>query len=97
MVQWSKYIVENKIIALKNHLTLAFQSGDICLYDDENDMNPIKFTTNLKIITKADWKVNGDCFAVCDFVNEGDSKGSKSFYNADGEFINNIKITEPIV
>ena len=60
-------------------------------------MNPIKFTPNLKIITKADWKVNGDCFAVCDFVNEGDSKGSKSFYNADGEFINNIKITEPIV
>ena len=76
---------------------LAFKNGDICLYDDENDMNPFKFKTNLKTLTKADWNVNGDCFAVCGFMNEGDTKGCVSFYNSIGKFIKLIKINEPIV
>ena len=97
MVWWSKYIDENKIITLKKHLMLAFINGDICLYDDENDISPVKIKTNLKKITKADWNINGDCFAICGFLNEGDSKGCVCFYNSNGEFIKNIKINEPII
>ena len=94
---WSKYIDENKIITLKKHLMMAFVNGEICLYDDENDTSPIKFKSNLKKITKADWNINGDCFAVCGFINEGDTKGCVSLYNSNYEFVKNIKINEPIV
>ena len=61
---------------------LAFKNGEVCLYNDENDMNPIRFKTNLKDVTKADWNINGDCFALCGFVNEGDTKGCICFYNS---------------
>ena len=94
---WSKYIDENKIITLQKHLMLAFVNGDILLYDDENDMNPIYIKSNLKQITKAEWNINGDAFAICGFVNEGDTKGCLSLYNSSGEFIKQIKINEPIV
>ena len=94
---WSKYIDENKIITLQKHLMLAFVNGDILLYDDENDMNPIYIKSNLKQITKAEWNINGDAFAICGFVNEGDTKGCLSLYNSTGEFIKQIKINEPIV
>ena len=97
MVWWSKYIDENKIITLKKHLMLSFINGEICLYDDENDINPFKFKTTLKKITKADWNINGDCFAICGFLNEGDTKGCVCFYHSNGEFIKNIKINEPII
>ena len=94
---WSKYIDENKIITLQKHLMLAFVNGDILLYDDENDMNPIYIKSNLNIITKAEWNVNGDAFAICGFINEGDTKGCLSLYNSNGDFIKLIKINEPIV
>lgn len=48
MVWWSKYIDETKIITLKKHLMLAFVTGEICLYDDENDKTPIIFKSHLK-------------------------------------------------
>ena len=97
MVWWSKYIDETKIITLKKHLMLAFVNGEICLYDDENDKAPIKLKTHLKKITKAEWNVNGDCFAICGFMNEGDTKGCVTLYNPNGDIIKNIKINEPIV
>ena len=97
MVWWSKYIDETKIITLKKHLMLAFVTGEICLYDDENDKTPIIFKSHLKKITKAEWNVNGDCFAICGFMNEGDTKGCVTLYNPNGEIIKNIKINEPIV
>ena len=75
----------------------AFVNGDICLYDDENDTSPIRYKINLKKVTKAEWNVNGDCFAACGFINEGDIKGCISLYNTKMELIKIVKINEPIV
>jgi len=42
----------------------AFKTGEIMLMKDENDKEPVIFTSNL-CIESAKWNNNGDIIAVC--------------------------------
>ena len=96
MTWWAKYIDDTKVITKKKHLMLAFVNGTISLYDDENDREPTTFKTNLKKVSKAEWNIDGDSFAVSGFMKEDDEKGVVAFYNSKLEFVKHIKINEPV-
>lgn len=93
---WSKYIDDTKSITLNKHLMLSFKDGSIALYDDQNDMEPIIFKTNIKVLYEAEWNGNGDLIALCGLQKESETKAVVSFYSSNSEFLKLIKIPENI-
>ncbi|MCQ2817045.1 MAG: hypothetical protein MJ252_07250 [archaeon] len=92
---WTNVFSENRSATLEKHLLIAFQNGKICLYDNENDLEPFMFTSNMNPLLKADWHVSGNFLACC-----GQLKGEKhgvSFYSTKGELIRVVKTPEPIL
>ena len=96
MTWWTNLFSENRSTTLDKHLMLAFVNGTVLLLDNEADPDPIVIKTNLQEVTKAEWNLYGDVFAMIGKI-RGEERGGVSFYTSNGDLIRVLKSPEPII
>ena len=79
---WINFLSEEQNESQPKHLLLAYESGDVALYDDANDKDPIETNTLLSSITKAEWTLYGNSFAICGKFKK-DNRYGVAFYSTD--------------
>lgn len=95
---WSSPYSESLMNIEDKHLVIAFINGTILLYDNHQDLDPIRISSEHKKINKAQWNPNGDILAVSGiYVEKGEKKESINFYSWKNlELLTTIKIPNQI-
>lgn len=78
------------------HLMLAFKTGDVYLYDDSNDSEPIVIETTMDNCVQAIWNFYGNAFVIGGTFKDDNRVHGVSFYSADGVLLRKIFVAEPI-
>ena len=79
---WINFLSDEQNESQPKHLLLAYESGDIALYDDANDKDPLETNTLMSSIIKAEWTLYGNSFAICGRFKK-DNRYGVAFYSTD--------------
>ena len=78
---------------------VAFANGMVFLYDDYQDLKPLKFVTDFSEIIYADWNPSGDIIAIAGSILDqtvNEKREAVNFYSPEGILLKVLKIPNPI-